>query len=197
MNVKDLKKKYMQFDVFSDTYKGKTLDDYEEQRQRALKKISAEKDIADSFSVAIKETAEIREGIHGINYNEMYKSCCKIVFMIEVCRNMMLQGASLTEISKYVPGGQMGDIYHLATDYLGITLELTKEEEAEVKRYDEMVERGKQNTVNMQAIMRWRFLDGIPHKQSDNSGWSVDGEKVYDGMYLRRMSDVIPLLLGR
>lgn len=32
----------------------------------------------------------------------------------------------------------------------------------------------------MQAIMRWRFLDGIPHKQSDNSGWSVDGEKVYD-----------------
>lgn len=179
LNVKDLKR-YMQFDVFYDTYKRKSLKDYEEQRLEALKQIDTTDNIAEDFSIAIRETAKIREGIHGINYNEMYKSCYKIVVIIEVCKNMMLQGASLTEISKYVPGSQMGDIYHLATDHLGMNLELSKEEKTEVKRYDEMMEKGNQNSVSLRDIMRWAFIDEIPHKQSDESGWSIDGKQIYD-----------------
>lgn len=179
-NVKDLKNNHMQFDVFLNTYKGKSLSDYEEQRLKALMKIENTENIADSFSIAVSEAANIREGIHGINYNEMYKSCCKITFMIEVCKNMMLQGATLTEITKYIPESQMGDIYHLATDYLGIKLEISNEEKEKIKHYDEMVKKGTLNSVTMRDIMRWKLTEGIPHIVSDKSGWSIDGEQVYD-----------------
>lgn len=179
LNVKDLKK-HMQFDVFSNTYRGKTFRDYEKQRLKALERVEAVDSIADGFSIAIREVAEIREGIHGINYNEMYKSCCQIEFMIDVCRNMMLQGASLTEIVKYVPGTQMGDVYHLATDHLGFHLNLSPEEKEDVERYDEMIKNGKTQSVTMRDIMRWGDWVSMPHRQSNGSGWSIDGEQIYD-----------------
>lgn len=180
LKLKDLKNKYMQYDAFSDTYKRKSINDYENQRKRAIEKISSTNNMAEKISIAISEATEIREGIHGINYNEMIKPCFQVVFMMETCKNMMLQGATLTEISKYVPGSQMGDIYHFGVDHLGIKLELNEKEEAEINRYDEIQKRGNQNTVNLQDIMKWKFMEGIPHKQSDKLEWSIDGEVTYD-----------------
>ncbi len=178
--VENLKKNHMKFDVFLDTYKRKSLVDYEEQRIRALAKINNTENIVDRFLIAINEAAEIQEGIHGINYNNMYKSCCQVMFMIEVCNNMLVQGATLTEISKYVPGSQLGDIYHLATDHLGIEIEPTDEEREEITRYDQTLESQSDEKVRFCDIMGWIYPKGIPHKVSDGVSWSIDGKDVYD-----------------
>lgn len=176
LNFKSIKDDYMQYDAMEDTYKRKSEDVYEQLRQRTLILIENENNVLKQVKLLMETSKEIREGIKGIYYNNTFRDCCKIPFMINVCKNMILAGASLTEIVKYVPESQMGDIYHLAEDYLGLHLALTEEEKAEVERYDK--EDG-ENKVRRTNVWQQLFVKGIPHKK--DGVWTMDDDpSTYD-----------------
>lgn len=178
LNGKVAKDEFMQYDAFRDTYKKKDANDYEELRRRTLKAIETEEDIFKQIELLLERSKEIKEGIKGIYYNDRFRECCKVPFMVETCKNMILAGASLTEITKYVPESIMGDIYHLATDHLGLHLEITEDEKAEIERYDKQMENGEQ-TEGHTNVWRQIFTKGIP-KQKDGVWTLNDDDKLYN-----------------
>lgn len=164
LNMKDAKNEFMQLDALDNRYKRKGKEEYERLRLRTLKDIEREEDIFKQIQLLLERSQEIKEGIKGIYYNHMFRDCCKIPFMIETCKNMILAGATLTEIAKYVPGAQMGDIFHLAEDHLGLHIELTEDERKEVEKYD-----GKRGEMAIGTTNVWQqlFMNRIPHKKDD------------------------------
>lgn len=174
--MKAAKDEYMQLDALDNRYRRKGEDEYERLRLRTLKDIEREEDIFKQIELLLERSQEIKEGIKGIYYNNMFRDCCKIPFMIEACKNMILAGATLTEIAKYVPGAQMGDIFHLAEDHLGLHIELTEDERKEVEKYD-----GKRGEMAIGTTNVWQqlFMNGIPHKKDDMWIMSEEEGKEY------------------
>ncbi len=176
LKMKDTNHKFLQYDAFGNTYKRKSVSEYEQMRQLTLLQIENEKDIYKQVELLLSRSKEIKEGIQGIYYNDRFRECCKIPFMIAVCKNMILAGASLTEIVKYVPESMMGDIYHLAKDHLGLHIELTEDERKEVEKYDNEPEEKK---VRVMTAWRRLFGKGIPHEKDGR--WTLDDDdKSYD-----------------
>lgn len=176
LKMKDAKSKFIQYDAFGSTYMRKDVNEYEKLRQRTLREIEMEDDVFKQIGLIVERSKEIKEGIKGIYYNDAFRKCCKIPFMVEVCKNMILAGASLTEITKYVPESVMGDIYHLAKDHLGLHIELTEDERKEVEKYDNEPEEKK---IRVMTAWRRLFGKGIPHEKDGR--WTLDDDdKSYD-----------------
>lgn len=164
LSMKNAKNKFMQMDAFDNCYKRKNEEEYERLRLRTLQEIEKEEDIFKLIELLLERAKEIKEGIKGIYYNDMFRDCCQIPFMVETCKNMIHAGATLTQIAKYVPGTQMGDIYHLVEDHLGLHIDLTEEEKKEVEKYD--CETG-EVAIGTTNVWQQLFMQGIPHKKDD------------------------------
>ena len=183
-SVRKLREEYLGTDAFRLTYKGNEASDYEQRRKEVLKKLESMSDISEKMDYLIEEAKDIREGIYFLNYNEALAKSLKPPFMIEICKNMMLSGFTLTEICKAVPGAQMGDIYHLGERYLGITLELSEEEQRQVEEYNSQDDES--NTVNVVKQLTERR--GLPHYDSEKECWTLkDDDGTYDATDAARL----------
>lgn len=183
LSMKNAKNEFMQLDAFDNRYKRKDKEEYERLRQRTLQDIEREEDIFKQIELLIERSKEIKEGIKGIYYNDVFRECCQIPFMVETCKNMIHAGATLTQIAKYVPGAQMGDIYHLAEDHLGLHIELAEEERKEVEKYDR--ERG-ETTAETTNLWQQLFMYGIPHKKDDMWIMREEEDKKYTTYQMAR-----------
>lgn len=85
-------------------------------------------DPIEKLDYMLKTAEEISDAVYHLQYNEIYKNGCYIAFAIQVCKNMLEAGVSLTEIVKYVPRTSISDIYHLGERYLGIDVNVSDEE---------------------------------------------------------------------
>lgn len=135
-SMRRAKDDYLQMDAIKDTYKGKNEKDYEAQRLAAIKKVEDMDDVSEQIEFLIQTTKEVDEGIKYIVYNQAYKQCCWVAFKIEICKRMAEAGVTLTDIVKYVPDVDMGDVYHLLRDYLGITIQISEVERRKIAEYD-------------------------------------------------------------
>lgn len=121
-------KKYLKLDAMDNKYKRQTEADYEEIRKNSLKKLKGMNDPIEKLDYMLKTAEEISDAVYHLQYNEIYKNGCYIAFAIQVCKNMLEAGVSLTEIVKYVPRTSISDIYHLGERYLGIDVNVSDEE---------------------------------------------------------------------
>lgn len=174
--IRKLREEHLGTDAFRLTYKGNEDSDYERRRKAALKKLESMSDTCEMLDYLMEEAKCIREGVYFLNYNEALSKSLKPPFIIEVCKNMMISGFTLTEICKAVPGAQMGDIYHLGERYLGITLELSEEEQRQVEAYDNQDD--EENTVDV--IKQLKERKGLPHYSSEEECWTFEDN---DGKY--------------
>lgn len=171
--IKKFREEHLDIDAFRNTFKGKNDTAYEKYRQEALKKLESLNDECEMLDYLIKEARFIRDGVYFLNYNEALAKSLRPPFMIEVCKNMMLAGFTLTEICKAVPCSQMGDIYHLGERYLGITLELSEEERKQVEEYD--FQDNDRSTVDV--VRWWKENKGLPRFDSEQDCWKLEGNE--------------------
>ena len=176
LNMKDAKNEFMQLDAFDNRYKRKGENDYERLRLRTLQEIENEEDIFKQIDLLLERSKEIREGVKGIYYNDAFRDCCMIPFMVEICKNMIIAGGSLTEITKYVPKAQMGDIYHLAEDHLGLHIDINEEERKEVEKYDKQRD---ERVIGKTNIWQQLFMNGIPHRKDGMWIMRDEEDKIY------------------
>lgn len=155
LNVKCCKK-YIQYDVMNGkTYKERDGYMWEAYREKELEKIRELTDMSEKINRLIKLAKELQEASHYLEYNRSIRDAYHTVFIIEMCCAMGKQGFSLTEIAKAIPQSQIGDIYHLLTDHMGISLELSPEEQLAIEKYDA----NKNEEISMTDVFSGTNLD--------------------------------------
>lgn len=169
------KKSDLQYDAMLDTYKHKTIADYEIMRQQALNKIKEMDNIEQKINYILETAENIRNAVKGLYYHAAFKDSCRVVFMIEVCRNMIVEGATLSEIVRYVPGTQMGDIYNLAKRYFGIEMDVTEEERKEIEEYKSIEINGKYYCIN-DLFGKSFFMEDAPQYNKNKDVWNFKGD---------------------
>ncbi len=172
LHLKRAKKEYLQMDALEGTYKGKREADYEKMRIRAVKKFEEMESYVEGAQYLIKTAEEIEEGIKFLNYNETFKDCCNIAFQIEMCHNMVIAGATFSELIKYIPGAQPGDIFHFVERYMGIKMDVTVKERELIEQSE--IER---------TIWKGTAGEGVPFYDFDEDCWRLDKDKTeYDAV---------------
>lgn len=170
LELKRAKKEYLQMDALKGTYKGKHEADYEKLRTKAVKKFEEMEDYVEGAQYLVKTAEEIEEGIKFLNYNEAFKACCNIAFQIEMCHNMVIAGATFSELIKYIPGAQPGDVFHFVERYMGIKMDITAEERELIEQSE--IER---------TIWKGTAGEGVPFYDFDEDCWRLDEDKTeYD-----------------
>lgn len=169
------KEKVLEADAPRGTFLGKTVSDMENYRQQALEKIEATEELTDKLAILMEAERKIKEFISYIRYNDIHRHSCRVLFVIEMCSNMLLSGASITEVHKAVPGTMMGDIYNFAVQYLGINVELTAEEQKAVDEYNATEEKTSFCMSDI-AKIHLKYWD-IPKYDSDKECWTVRGDE--------------------
>lgn len=175
-------KKNIAHDVFDRKYMRKSEGDYEVLRLEALEKIKSMESITEQIEYLTQIVEEIEEGVQFIAYNACFEECCFTKFKIETCINMAREGASLTQIVKYVPGVEMGDVYVTVHDVLGIPMEVTEEEKQQIEDFKE--ESLSEEKITMADIFNaYARLKGIPQYISRELCWEWEGcEQQYNTM---------------
>lgn len=157
-------------DVFDKKYKRKSKEDYEVLRREALEKVKSIESIPEQIEYLTQVVEEIEDGVQFIAYNECFEDCCLAKFRIETCINMVREGVSLTQIVKYVPGVEMGDVYITVHDMLGIPMEVTEEEKQQIAAFKDKISR--KGKITLADIFKSKvFVEGIPHYNSYNLCW--------------------------
>lgn len=169
-------------DVFDKKYMRKSKEDYEMLRQEALDKVKNMRNIPKQIEYLTQVVEEIEEGVQFIAYNECFEDCCFTKFRIETCINMARGGASLTQIVKYVPGVEIGDVYVTVHDMLGIPMEITEEEKQQIDAFKEKL--FSEEKITMADIFNANVrLKGIPRYSSCELCWEwEDCEQQYNTM---------------
>lgn len=169
-------------DVFDKKYMRKSKEDYEMLRQEALDKVKNMRNISKQIEYLTQVVEEIEEGIQFIAYNECFEECCFNKFRIETCINMAREGASLTQIVKYVPSVEMGDVYVTVHDMLGIPMEITEEEKQQIAAFKDNMY--KEEKITLADIFYTNALmEGIPRYSSRELCWKWRGcEQQYNTM---------------
>ena len=169
-------------DVFDKRYMRKSKEDYEMLRQEALDKVKKMRDIPKQIEYLAQVVEEVEEGIQFIAYNECFEECCFNKFRIATCINMAREGASLTQIVKYVPSVEMGDVYITVHEMLGIPMEITEEEKQQIDAFKE--KSFSEEKITMADIFNANArLKGIPRYSSRELCWKwEDCEQQYNTM---------------
>lgn len=170
LRIKKAKRDYMQMDAIEGTYRQKKESDFEKMRLKALKNFEEIEGFSVKAEYLLKAAAEIEEGVKFLNYNAALKECCNIAFQIEMTNNMVIAGATLSEMIKYIPESQPGDVFHFVERYLGITMDITDEERA-------MIEASEKE----QKSWRGSAGEGVPYFDLNADCWRLDGDKMEYG----------------
>ena len=144
---------HFRVDVLRGTYKKLRVDDIEKTRVKILEEIDQEEDILDKIEMLLKTAREIEEYVIFFSYNRLLKRCCRELFTVEVCRNMMTSGVSLTEICKYVPKTKMGDLFRMAKEFFGIDLVISEEERRQIEEFKKQDKESNKIELNVQELV--------------------------------------------
>lgn len=175
------KKDELQYDAMTNKYNKKNEEDYEKKRQIILETILEEPETSKQIQMLLDGAAMIKDAAFFLAYNEMYANCCRIPYMIETSRNMMLSGFSLKEINKALSTSSIADIYGLSKK-LGIRMLPTEEEQALIELDKKEEEnRGRTNLAKLFGRMRHDEENNVPiydHKEECWKAGEEDNEKI-------------------
>lgn len=184
LEMKNAKRDYLQLDALDGKYKRKDSEDYENMRLAAVSKLESMENMTEKVEFLMRTAKEIAEGIQYISYNEAFGDCYQVKVMIEMCRNMAASGKfSLTDICSAVPNTIPGDVYKLCTKYLGLEMELSKEEQRQVKEYEKQESEEKQYTAReiFSMLSEVTPSEYVPMYNGETGTWKfAESDKAYD-----------------
>ncbi len=143
-NYSKFEKKYAQQkeriekDVEKDTYKGKTLEDYEKMRLEAINKINSTEDFAEKLKILKGYSLKINEGIKKLAEYKLVKETVVSDMIAEAAEKMINCGFSLTQITNYLQTDPLS-IYYLAKS-IEKPFNLSPEEEELIKNAEKKVD---------------------------------------------------------
>lgn len=122
----------LELDIIYHGYKGKSGEEYERSRKKAVVDILSEKDSIAAVKKFYEAATPLQEAAHGVAYNELLNSTAITVNYVEVCSRLLTNGKlPLTEIVDCLPGVKMYDLYGLA-ERLKIPVTATEEEKERI-----------------------------------------------------------------
>lgn len=115
-------------DFIQMSYAGKSKEEYEAERMKAVDAILSEKNQVSAVKKVYELAAPLREAAKGAAYNKIAGNAAVTVNYVEVCSRLLKNGKlSLTEIVDCLPGLEIHDLYG-AAEMLHIPVKVTEEE---------------------------------------------------------------------
>ncbi|MCD8091064.1 MAG: hypothetical protein LUD81_10700, partial [Clostridiales bacterium] len=124
-------------DVENDTYKGRTLEDYESLRLEAIEKIKNTEGFAEKLQVLKGYGLVINEGLEKLAEYGFVKETVASDKICELAENMIKYGFSLTKITKYLQTDLLS-VYYLAKQ-INRPFNLSPEEEKLVREAEDKI----------------------------------------------------------
>lgn len=149
----DLNRKFsdLELDIIHHGYKGKSGEEYERDRKKAVEEILNEKDSIAAVKKFYEVATPLHEAAQGTAYNELLNFEAVLVNYVEVCARLLTNGKlSLTEIVDCLPGVKMYDLYGLA-ERLKIPVVATDEEKKRIA--EELEKKKKRQFTNLKEVM--------------------------------------------
>lgn len=177
-DLTDYRENNLMFDMLDGTYCKLNKNGLELLRTCTLDSKSQETNPVKVADIIISVAKQLDEAAERMEYNQACYNAVITVFMIEVCKQMMFNGASLSEILKYVPRTSASDVYKLGERYLGYKMNLTEEERQMVDKDAALT--GTNQTINLADAFKIFFHDEIPKKNGNQ--WSLQcGDNTLSG----------------
>ena len=127
--MRDIRDKYLDFDVLDGRYMRKTEEQYEAMRLKALQDIENETSVEKQIEILIETAKTLKDAAFFLNYNETIENCLKVPFMMDVAKNMFTAGFSIKDVYTAIPYTSMTDVCGMAK-MLGFDVKPTEEEQA-------------------------------------------------------------------